>query len=238
MFNREHLRMPGGFLISGDREELLELDLEYHSPEELGELIVSYSGGAPQRLRDFAEINDGLADFRQLARFNGESTVGIGIVKVTNANTVAMVDEITRRLNEEIIPALPPGMELRQAHNDGAMIQGIIDSLEEHLLSAAILTALVVFLFLKNIRSTIIIAVSIPVSLLGAIAVMYFLGYTFNTMTMLGLLLLIGVVVDDAIVGLENIYRHAEVHNLKGEKAGLEGTEQVIFAILAASLPW
>jgi len=236
MFNREHLRMPGGFLISGDREELLELDLEYHSPEELGELIVSYSGGAPQRLRDFAEINDGLADFRQLARFNGESTVGIGIVKVTNANTVAMVDEITRRLNEEIIPALPPGMELRQAHNDGAMIQGIIDSLEEHLLSAAILTALVVFLFLKNIRSTIIIAVSIPVSLLGAIAVMYFLGYTFNTMTMLGLLLLIGVVVDDAIVVLENIYRHAEVHNLKGEKAALEGTEQVIFAILAASL--
>ena len=236
MFNREHLRMPGGFLISGDREELLELDLEYHSPAELGLMIVNYSGGAPQRLRDFAEINDGLADFRQLARFNGESTVGIGIVKVTNANTVAMVDEITRRLNEEIIPGLPPGMELRQAHNDGAMIQGIIDSLEEHLLSATFLTALVVFLFLKNIRSTIIIAISIPVSLLGAIAVMYFLGYTFNTMTMLGLLLLIGVVVDDAIVVLENIYRHAEVHNLKGAKAALEGTEQVIFAILAASL--
>ena len=76
----------------------------------MGELIVSYSGGAPQRLRDFAEIEDGLADFRQLARFNGKPSVGIGILKVQNANTVAMVDEITRRMNEELIPALPPGI--------------------------------------------------------------------------------------------------------------------------------
>jgi HAE1 family hydrophobic/amphiphilic exporter-1 len=236
MFNREHLRLPGGFLISQGKEELLELDLEYHSPEELGEMIVSYVGGAPQRLHDFAEIEDGLADFRQLARFNGEPTVGIGIVKVQNANTVAMVDEVTRRMNEEIIPRLPPGIELQVAHNDGAMVQGIIDSLEEHLISGTLLTALVVLLFLKNLRSTLIIAVAIPVSLLGAIAVMYFLGYTFNTMTMLGLLLLIGVVVDDAIVVLENIYRHAEEHGSSREDAAIHGTSQVVFAVMAATL--
>lgn len=236
VFNREHLRLPGGFLINQGREELLELDLEYHSPEELGEMIVSYSGGAPQRLKDIAEIEDGLADFRQLARFNGEPTVGIGIVKVQNANTVAMVDEITRRMNEEIIPSLPPGIILQVAHNDGELTQGIIDSLEEHLLSGTILTALVVLLFLKNIRSTIIIAVAIPVSLLGAIAVMYFLGYTFNTMTMLGLLLLIGVVVDDAIVVLENIYRHAEEHGSGPMEAAIHGTRQVVFAVMAATL--
>jgi len=236
MFNREHLRLPGGFLINEGREELLELDLEYHSPEELGEMIVSYSGGAPQRLHDFATLEDGLADFRQLARFNGEPTVGIGIVKVQDANTVAIVNEITRRISEEIMPGLPPGIELRVAHNDGALTQGIIDSLEEHLISGTLLTALVVLLFLKNIRSTLIIAVAIPVSLLGAIAAMYFLGYTFNTMTMLGLLLLIGVVVDDAIVVLENIYRHAEEHGSGPVDAAIQGSRQVVFAVMAATL--
>ena len=236
MFNREHLRLPGGFLISEGREELLELDLEYHSPAELGEMIVSYTGGAPHRLKHFAEIEDGLADFRQLARFNGEPTVGIGIIKVQNANSVAIIDEITRRMNEELIPSLPAGVELRIAHNDGELIQGIINALEEHLLSGTLLTALVVLLFLKNLRSTFIIAVAIPVSLLGAIAVMYFSGYTFNTMTMLGLLLLIGVVVDDAIVVLENIYRHAEEHGSGRVDAAIHGTRQVVFAVMAATL--
>ncbi len=217
-------------------ETLLELDLEYHSPEQLGEMIVSYSGGAPQRLRDFAGIEDGLADFRELARFNGQPTVGIGILKVQDANTVAIVDEVKRRMNEELIPQLPPGIELGIAHDDGELTQGVVDSLEEHLLSGALLTALVVLLFLKNLRSTIIIAVAIPVSLLGAIAVMYFLGYTFNTMTMLGLLLLIGVVVDDAIVVLENIYRHAEEHGSGRVDAAIHGTRQVVFAVMAATL--
>ncbi len=236
MFNREHLRLPGGFLVNDNVETLVELDLEYHSPEQLGEMIVSYNGEAPQRLKDFAQIEDGLADFRELARFNGKPTVGIGILKVQDANTVAIVDEIKRRMNEELIPRLPPGIELGIAHDDGALTQGVVDSLEEHLVSGALLTALVVLLFLKNLRSTIIIAVAIPVSLLGAIAVMYFLGYTFNTMTMLGLLLLIGVVVDDAIVVLENIYRHAEEHGSGRMEAAASGTRQVVFAVMAATL--
>jgi HAE1 family hydrophobic/amphiphilic exporter-1 len=235
-FNREHLRLPGGFLINESKETLLELDLEYHSPEKLGEMIVSYQGSAPQRLRDFATIEDGLADFRQLARFNGKPAVGLGILKVQNANTVAIVDEIKRRLEEELIPELPPGIELGIAHDDGELTQGVIDSLEEHLISGTLLTALVVLLFLKNLRSTFIIAVAIPVSLLGAIAVMYFLGYTFNTVTMLGLLLLIGVVVDDAIVVLENIYRHAEEHGSGRVDAAIHGTRQVVFAVMAATL--
>ncbi len=236
MFNREHLRLPGGFLIKEGRETLIELDLEYHNPEVLGDMIVSYTGGAPKRLRDFAEIEDGLADYRQLARFNGKPAVGLGILKVQNANTVAIVDEIKRRLNEELIPNLPPGIELGVAHDDGELTQGVIDSLEEHLIAGTLLTALVVLLFLKNLRSTFIIAVAIPVSLLGAIAVMYFLGYTFNTMTMLGLLLLIGVVVDDAIVVLENIYRHGEEHGSGRVDAAIHGTRQVVFAVMAATL--
>ncbi len=236
VFNREHLRLPGGFLINEDVETLIELDMEYHSPEQLGEMIISYSGEAPQRLRDFARIEDGLADFRQLARFNGKPTVGIGVLKVQDANTVAIVDEIKRRMKEELLPQLPPGIEMGIAHDDGELTQGVVDSLEEHLVSGALLTALVVLLFLKNLRSTFIIATAIPVSLLGAIAVMYFLGYTFNTMTMLGLLLLIGVVVDDAIVVLENIYRHAEEHGSGRVEAAIQGTRQVVFAVLAATL--
>ncbi|NNK98586.1 MAG: efflux RND transporter permease subunit, partial [Xanthomonadales bacterium] len=148
MFNREHLRLPGGFLIKEGRETLIELDLEYHNPDVLGDMIVSYSGGAPKRLRDFAGIEDGLADYRQLARFNGKPAVGLGILKVQNANTVAIVDEIKRRLNEELIPRLPPGIELGIAHDDGDLTQGVIDSLEEHLIAGTLLTALVVLLFL------------------------------------------------------------------------------------------
>jgi HAE1 family hydrophobic/amphiphilic exporter-1 len=236
VFNREHLRLPGGFLINDGKETLVKLDLEYHQPEELGEMIISYNGAAPQRLRDFAVIEDGLADYRQLARFNGRPAVGISVLKVQNANTVAIINEIKRRLREEVIPQLPPGMELGVAHDDGELTQGVVDSLEEHLLAGTLFTALVVLLFLKNLRSTLIIAVAIPVSLLGAIAVMYFLGYTFNTMTMLGLLLLIGVVVDDAIVVLENIYRHAEEHGSSRIDAAVNGTRQVVFAVMAATL--
>ena len=236
MFNREHLRLPGGFLINDNVETVVELDLEYHTPAQLGEMIVGYSGGAPQRLRDFAQIEDGIADYRELARFNGKPTVGIGILKVQDANTVAIVSEVKRRMNDELIPQLPPGIELGIAHDDGELTQGVVDTLEEHLVSGALLTALVVLLFLKNLRSTLIIAVAIPVSLLGAIAVMYFLGYTFNTMTMLGLLLLIGVVVDDAIVVLENIYRHGEEHGSGRVEAAITGTRQVVFAVLAATL--
>jgi len=235
-FNREHLRLPGGFLINKNVETVVELDLEYHTPEQLGEMIVAYNGDAPQRLRDFAKIEDGIADYRELARFDGKPTVGIGILKVQDANTVAIVREVKRRMNEELIPQLPPGIELGIAHDDGELTQGIVDTLEEHLVSGALLTALVVLLFLKNLRSTFIIAVAIPVSLLGAIAVMYFLGYTFNTMTMLGLLLLIGVVVDDAIVVLENIYRHGEEHGSGRVEAAITGTRQVVFAVLAATL--
>jgi len=236
MFNREHLRLPGGFLINENVETVVELDLEYHTPEQLGEMIVAYNGDAPQRLRDFALIEDGIADYRELARFDGKPTVGIGILKVQDANTVAIVTEVKRRMNEELIPQLPPGIELGIAHDDGELTQGVVDTLEEHLVSGALLTALVVLLFLKNLRSTFIIAVAIPVSLLGAIAVMYFLGYTFNTMTMLGLLLLIGVVVDDAIVVLENIYRHGEEHGSGRREAAITGTRQVVFAVLAATL--
>ena len=235
-FAVEHVRLQGGFLVGGEREELVKLDLEYHDPRELRSLIVAYPEGAPIRLGDIASVEDGLADYRQLARFNREPTVGLGIVKVQKANTVAIVEEVKRRLAEEIVPQLPPGLHLDIAHNEADLIEDIVAALEEHIFQGTLLTALVVWLFLKNVRSTLIIAAAIPVSLLGAVAVMYFLGYTFNTMTLLGLLLLIGVVVDDAIVVLENIYRQREMGNADPVNAAIEGSRQVVFPVLAATL--
>ena len=235
-FTREHVRLPGGFLVGGRGEELLKADLEFHDLHTLAAMIVTHREGAPIRLRDVARVDDALEDFRVLARFDGEPAVGIGIVRVRGANAVAIVDEVKRRLETEIVPALPPGLELRIAHNEGALVEQIAAALEEHIVLGTLLTALVVLYFLRNLRATVIIAAAIPVSLLGAVAVIYFLGYTFNTMTLLGLLLLIGVVVDDAIVVLESIFRHGETQGSDRITATVEGTREVTLAVVAATL--
>ncbi len=234
-FASEHLQFSGGFLTGSTTEHLLKLDLEFHRLDDLEKLIVAYRDGAPVRLRDIAEIEDGLADFRQLARFNGKPTVGVGIVKVPNTNTVEIIEKVRERIEAEIRPQLPPGLELHYVQNDAIFIGEMVDALKGHLIEGTLLAALIVWLFLKSLRATLIVATAIPVSLFGAIAVMYFFGYTFNSVTLLALLLLIGVVVDDAIVVLENIYRHREHLVTDTRQAALEGSREVTFAVIAAS---
>lgn len=235
-FNREHVQLPGGFLVSSQTEKLLKLDLEFHNVQDLGNLIIQHKDGAPVRLKDVANIEDSITDNRQVARYNGKPTVGLGMVKIANANTVEIIKEVERRLNDEIRPNLPQGMNIDISTNDSIFINQMVSSLKEHLFTGTFLAALVVFLFLRSMRSTLIVATAIPVSLLGAIAVMYFSGYTFNSMTLLGLLLLIGVVVDDAIVVLENIYRHRESIDKNPMSAAINGSREVTFAVIAASL--
>ena len=235
-FRNEHLQLPGGFLVSEKTEYLLKLDLEFHNLAELRNLILVHRDGAPIRVKDIAQVEDGLADYRQLARFNGTPSIGLGIVKIANTNTVAIIDTVKKRLETEIIPQLPPGMTIKVASNDALFIQEMVDALKEHLLSGTLLASLVVLFFLRSLRSTLIIAVAIPVSLLGAIAVMYFAGFTFNALTLLALLLLIGVVVDDAIVVLENIYRHREKIDPDPVSSAVNGSREVVFAVLAATL--
>ncbi|MHB0984524.1 MAG: efflux RND transporter permease subunit [Sulfuricella sp.] len=235
-FANEHVQVAGGFLVGKATEHLIKLDLEFHRLDDLEKMIVAYRDGAPVRLRDVAEIRDGLADYRQLARFMGKTTIGLGIVKVANTNTVAIVDAIKKRLETEIIPQLPPGMTLDIVSNDALFIQEIVNSLKEHLLEGTLLASLIVWLFLRSVRSTLIIATAIPVSLLGAVAVIYFAGFTLNSLTMLALLLLIGVVVDDSIVVLENIFRHREEIDPDPVAAAVNGSREVVFAVLAATL--
>ena len=235
-FNREHVQLPGGFLVSAQAERLLKLDLEFHQVNDLSELVIDIRQNVPIRLKDVAIIEDGLTDNRQIARYNGKPTVGLGMVKVANANTVKIIEEVKRRLENDIRPNLPPGLSLEISTNDSIFINQLVASLKEHLIEGTLLAALIVFIFLQSLRSTLIIATAIPVSLLAAIAVMYFSGFTFNSMTLLALLLLIGVVVDDTIVVLENIYRHRQHIDKNPLTAAINGSQEVTFAVIAASL--
>jgi HAE1 family hydrophobic/amphiphilic exporter-1 len=235
-FAKEHVQLAGGFVVGTTTESLVKLDLEFHSLDALAGMVVASRAGAPIKLSDVAEIEDGLTDNRQLARFNGQLTIGLGIVKVTNANTVAIIDRIQKKLAQEIEPQLPPGLKISVVSNDAVYILEIVDSLKQHLIEGTLLASLVVWFFLRSVRSTLIVAVAIPVSLMGAIAVIYFFGYTLNSLTMLALLLLIGVVVDDAIVVLENIFRHREELDADPVAAAINGSREVVFAVIAATL--
>ena len=242
-FNREHIQLPGGFLVGNSSEYLMKLDMEFHNLRDMAEMIVTYRDGAAIKLKEVAELEDGIADYRQLGRYMSKPAVGLGIVKVSNANTVAIINEVLHKLDTEIRPNLPPGMTIDISTNDALFINEIVGALQEHLVEGTLLAALIVWLFLRSIRSTLIIATAIPVSLLGSVAVMYFSDFTFNTMTLLALLLLIGVVVDDAIVVLENIYRHLNLQttdnntdtSAMARAAAIAGSREVAFAVIAAT---
>ncbi|MEE2003217.1 efflux RND transporter permease subunit [Alkalimonas sp. MEB108] len=234
--DNEHVLASGGFLVGGLQERMLRLDLEYHNVDALNELIIRRSGERLVRLQDISTVIDGLTDYRRLARFNGQESVGLGVIKVAGANTLEVVQEIERRLAEEIRPSLPAGIELAVTSDQSTFIKSMIDNLERTLLLAVVLAGLVMWLFLKNLRSTLIIIVAIPVSLLAVTAVMYFAGYTLNSMTMLAILLLIGLVVDDAIVVLENIWRHREQGETDAVAAAGIGANEVFTAVIASSL--
>ena len=235
-FGREHVQLAGGYLVGGMLEKLLHLDLEYHSTEELAELVVTWRDQVPVKLGEIAAISDGLDDKRSLAQFNGKEALSVAVRKVRNANTVKIVDEITWRLDTVIVPSLPDGVDLVVATDEAGIISGTANALTNHIVEGTLLAALVVWLFLLNVRATAIITAAIPVSLAGAVVVMYFGGYTFNIMTLSGLLLLIGVVVDDAIVVLENIHRQLEAGETDLDAAAINGTHEVVFAVLAATL--
>ncbi len=235
-FEAEHFQLPGGFVVSDRTERLIKLDLEFHQPHELENLVVASQNGALVRLRDVADVVDGLEDPRSLARFNGQPTVGLGIVKVAGTNTVAIIEEVQRRLEEEIRPQLPPGIEVNVASDQSVFILEMVESLYTTIALGILFSALVLWLFLKNLRSTLIVVLSIPISLAAITAVVYFFGYTLNALTMLAMLLLIGVVVDDAIVVLENIFRHREQGIEDPVEGAIVGSNEVFFAIIATTL--
>ncbi|MGH0031068.1 MAG: efflux RND transporter permease subunit [Myxococcota bacterium] len=234
---REHVERPGGRLESRQIEYSLKTAAEYETVAELGELIVANVDGADVRLRDVARVEDGAEDYRFLARFNGEPGAGLGILKQSQANTVAIADEVRER-TEELKTILPGGIELppwEQIMDFSDSIRESVAETQFALIFGAFLATLVVFVFLRRTRPTLIVAAAIPLSIVASFGVMWMFDATLNIMTLLALALAVGVVIDDAIVVLENIERHRESGD-DPMTAASNGTREIAFAATAATL--
>lgn len=231
---REHVELPAGRLEAEGREVNVRVLGEALDLATLRDLVVGSSAGGPIRLQDVALVEDGFEDVRRVARVNGEPAQGIGIRKQRGANAVAVARGIRTAL-EEIRPTLPPGMELGVNFDSTRFIEESVHEIQFELVLAVILTALVCWMFLGSVSSTLNVVLAIPMSLLGTVAVIYFLGFTFNTFTLLGMALAVGIVVDDAIMVLENIHRHGESGKDR-VRAAREGTAEITFAALAATV--
>jgi HAE1 family hydrophobic/amphiphilic exporter-1 len=235
-FHREHVDVPGG-LVEGDRVEWsVKTDAEFRSLEALERLVLAHQAGAPVVLRDVARVEDGTEEVRSETRFNGKPAVVIGVSKQSDANTVAVTNEVYRRL-EALRPLLPAGIEIvdRGGYIDFSLsIREAVDETIFALVFGGVLAVFVVFVFLRRTRPTLIVAAAIPVSVITTFGLVWLCGYTLNTMTLLGLTLAIGVVIDDAIIVLENIERHREMGK-PAREAAIDGTRQITFAATAAT---
>lgn len=230
----KNVELPGGRIESSTRELTVKTIGELKSTEDFNNLIITYVGSSPVRLKDIGFAEDGVEDVRSLGRFMGVNSIGMGIIPRSGANHVEVcnrVKETMRRLQE----SAPDGINLDIAFDSSEFIKNSISDVQFDLLFGGLLAALVVFLFLRNIASTIIVALAIPTSIIGTFSIMYAFGFNMNTMTMLALSLCVGLVIDDAIVVLENIFRHREL----GEdmiQASHKGTNEIAFAATAATL--
>jgi hydrophobe/amphiphile efflux-1 (HAE1) family protein len=229
-----NIDIPSGRLEGQSREFLIKTQGQFSSPEPLNDLIVGQNDGKPVRLSDVGEAVEGVENDRQLARFTGQITVGLGIVKQSDANTVALAERARERI-EEISKTFPPGLAYHIATDDSEYIAENIGDLVMTIFLATGLVVLVVLGFLRTGRGTIVVALAIPTSLLFGMSVMYALGFSLNVISMLGLILVIGVVVDDAIVVLEANYRHME-QGAEGKPATRSGTAEVAFPVMANTL--
>ncbi len=234
---REHVERPGGRVESRQIEYSLKTAAEFESVEQLADLIVAHVDGADVRLRDVARVEDGAEDPRMLARFNGGQGAGVGILKQSQANTVRIADEVRARM-EEIRTSLPAGMSLPEWSQIMDFSQSIRESVAETqfaLVFGALLATLVVWVFLLRMRPTLIVGVAIPISIIATFGVMWLAGATLNIMTLLALALAVGVVIDDAIVVLENVERHRALGE-NARDAASKGTREIAFAATAATL--
>ncbi len=235
---REHAEVPAGQIETGAKEFNVRTLGEISDPAQFGGLLITQRGGTPIHipiaLKEVARIEDGLADVRRISRVGGERAVGMGIRKQRGANAVEIADRIKKKM-KEIEPTLPKGMSLGVRFDSTKFIKESVSNLTHHLLLAAVLTSLVCWLFLGSWSSTLNVLLAIPTAVLGTFIVTYFLGFTLNSFTLLGLTLSIGIIVDDAIMVLENIVRHRELGQDK-LTAAVFGAREITFAAMAATI--
>lgn len=231
---REHIELPAGIIEAKGREVNVRVMGEALDLKTLRQIVVREVAGTPVRLQDVALVEDGFEDVRRVARLNGEPAQGMGIRKQRGANAVAVAEAVRATLTE-VKKSLPPGMACGVYFDSTRFISESVHEIELEILLAVLLTSFVCWLFLGSLSSTLNVILAIPMSLMGTVATIYFLGFTLNTFTLLALTLAVGVVVDDAIMVMENIFRHAEAGKDR-VRAAREGTREITFAALAATL--
>jgi multidrug efflux pump len=231
---RENIEIPSGRIESSNREFTVLTETDLRTVEQFDNLIITESRGYPVRLRDVGRSELGAQDERNRLRVNGNPAVGLGIVKQSTANTLAVAQAVKAQV-PRIIASLPQGMKLRIAFDSSIFIEASIEAVYHTIVEAMILVTLVIFLFLRSFRSTLIPFVTIPVSLIGAAFFLWLFGFTINILTLLGIVLAIGLVVDDAIVVLENIHRHIE-EGIPTFKAAIVGSREIAFAVMAMTV--
>ncbi len=231
----QNLMTPGGNLETGPQSVTLRIDGRVDSVEAVERLVVRAADDRIVRLSDVATITDGEEAVESLARYDGEEAVVLSVVKQAGTNTIAVVDNIFKRM-EAVQQTLPEGVELKVIRDNSQTIRTSVHSVIEHLIVGALLAAAVVLMFLGNARSTLIAALSIPISVIGTFGLMWIQGYTLNNITLLALALAVGIVIDDAIVVLENIIRYIEEKKHKPFPAAVLATKEIGFAVLATTL--
>jgi hydrophobe/amphiphile efflux-1 (HAE1) family protein len=231
---REHVELPAGRLETRGREVNVRVLGEAIDLETLRHIVIREVNGAPIYVSDISLVEDGFDDTRRLARFNGVPAQGLSLKKQRGSNAVALARNVRKAL-AEFQKTLPEGLTTSIVFDSTRFIEESVREIQFEIVLSVLLTAFVCWLFLGSLSSTLNVVLAIPMSLLGTVAIIYFLGYTFNTFTLLAMALAVGIVVDDAIMVMENIFRHRE--GGKGlVAAALEGTHEIAFAALAATL--
>ncbi|MGC2238996.1 MAG: efflux RND transporter permease subunit [Pyrinomonadaceae bacterium] len=231
----QNIEFPSGRLEQGQTETSVRTLGKIQKPEEFENVVVAVRGDYEVKVKDLGHVEDGAEEIRSQALLNGLPAVTLIVSKQSGQNTVAVAHELKARLNE-IIPTLPANYKVQIIGDNSIFIENSLHSIEEHLIVGGFLAAVVVFLFLWNFRTTFIAALAIPTSIISTFALMYAMGYTLNSITMLSLTLMVGIVIDDAIVVLENIYRFVEEKGMDPFQAAIEGTKEIGMAVLATTL--
>ncbi|MGI8468060.1 MAG: efflux RND transporter permease subunit [Pyrinomonadaceae bacterium] len=231
----QNVEFPSGRLDGGATETSVRTVGKIKKPDEFADVVVATRGDYAVKIKDLGYVEDGAEELRTEARLDGQPAVTLIVSKQSGQNTVAVAQELKSRL-KDIAPTLPANYRMQVIGDNSIFIENSLHAIEEHLIVGGILAAIVVFLFLWNFRTTIIAALAIPTSIISTFALMYAMGYTLNSITMLSLTLMVGIVIDDAIVVLENIYRFIEEKGMPPFQAAIEGTREIGLAVLATTL--
>ncbi|MBF0355486.1 MAG: efflux RND transporter permease subunit [Alphaproteobacteria bacterium] len=232
---RQNVEIPAGRIESRAREFTVLSETDLKTPEQFGDVIIGDAGGGYMvRIKDIGRVELGPEDERRIARYKGKSAITLGVIKQSTANPLDVATGI-RALMPQLETSLPQGMKVEIGYDTTQFISRSIDSVFMTIFEATILVVLVIFFFLRTLRATLIPIVTIPVSLIGAAAMMYTFNFSINTLTLLSMVLAIGLVVDDAIVMLENIFRHIE-EGVPPVQAALQGSREIGFAVLAMTI--